>query len=106
MRKSKWTLNIILGELPRSWNNDKVDIYKNILKQMLRYFFDCNDVYDDEILIRLSDSLQNARVIMSLSPFSSKINSNAPKGLLGLIHEIHNQVIICFTINHRPFLLE
>jgi hypothetical protein len=69
--KTKWCLEIILSELAKNGGNEKSHIFLKLLQPVLQ----------------MQDSLQNTRVIIALSPF---VNSNAPRGLLALIHELHN----------------
>lgn len=71
MKKSKFVLDVILSEINQGWNNEKIPVFFNLLLHILK----------------LKDSFQNTRIIISLSPFST--GNSSCKGLLGLIRECH-----------------
>ena len=69
--QSKWILDILLSEISRTYVSEKLPIFQTLLLPLLQ----------------MNDSLQNTRIIITLSPFA--VNGSA-KGLIALIHDVHN----------------
>eukprot|EP01118_Nematostelium_gracile_P019122 TRINITY_DN8740_c0_g1_i1.p1 TRINITY_DN8740_c0_g1~~TRINITY_DN8740_c0_g1_i1.p1 ORF type:complete len:333 (+),score=117.14 TRINITY_DN8740_c0_g1_i1:634-1632(+) len=77
LKKSKFVIEIILSEFGKGFSSEKLYAFEAILRPLLG----------------MKDSLQNTRIILALSPFSSSSFSYSysnPKPLLAHIHEIHN----------------